>query len=296
MQRKPRGCNLGVIISETYSLKAGDGIRLHIRIKGRMGRRPPVLYLHGGPGGGLNLAAFETYAGPFLEASFPVVYLHQRGVLRSRSHEKVPQSLSLHVQDIKTVVTFLIRRFRRPQVYLIGHSWGGFTGCAFMIRYPSTVAGFAAICPVVSFPNVQQELYAFVAGKVRAGTDPTANRELTSIGPPPYPDIDDFIRLQGLGIEAMGDPYRHIRTDDLTKHTGYSIDRDNCLAVQTEIAAMLWPELYTCDLTRSLERLAIPVLMIACDRDGAVPQTSVEKAFGAYGRGCSGVDKQWRCA
>jgi pimeloyl-ACP methyl ester carboxylesterase len=282
-----------VNLFETYYLKTGDGIRLHIRIKGRMGRRPPVLYLHGGPGGGLNLAAFETYAGPFLETSFPVAYLHQRGVLRSMGHEKVPQRLSLHIQDISTVVSFLIRRFRQPRVYLIGHSWGGYTGCAFMIHDPSKVAGFVAICPVVNFPNLQQELYAFVASKVRAGTDPTANRELTSIGKPPYPDIDDFIRLQGLGIEAMGDPYRYIEADDLVEHTGYSIDRDHCLAVQTQIAATLWPELYTQDLTPPLEMLSTPMLIIACDRDGAVPQASVEKAFCAYGRGCSGVDKQW---
>jgi proline iminopeptidase len=282
-----------VNLSETHFVTATDSIRLHIRIKGRKADRPPLLYLHGGPGGGLNLAAFETYAGPFLESYFPVAYLHQRGVLRSQGPGKTHQSLALHIQDIQTVVTFLRGRFQQPRIYLLGHSWGGFTGCAYLIRYPSTVAGFVAICPVISFPHLQNELYALVTKAVAAGADPTAYQELASIGKPPYPDIDDFIRLQGLGAEAFGDPYRYIHVDDLNAHTGYAIDKDRCLAVQTQIAASLWPGLYTQDLTNFLAKSTTPLMMIACELDGAVPWTSVKMAFSAYGKSRSGVDKQW---
>jgi pimeloyl-ACP methyl ester carboxylesterase len=282
-----------VNFSETHYVTAVDGVRLHIRIKGRMENRPPLLYLHGGPGGGLNLAAFETYGGPSLESSFPVAYLHQRGVLRSQGPGKANQNLALHIQDIRTAVAFLRHRFQQPRVHLLGHSWGSFTGCAYLSRYASTVAAFVAICPVVSFPHIQQELYALVSETIGTRGDPTAHRELSSIGRPPYPDIDDFIRLQGLSAEALGDPYRYIVVGDLTEHTGYSIDGDHCLAVQTHIAASLWPELYTQDLTASLEELATPLLMIACGLDGAVPWTSAKRAFSAYGRSCPGAIKQW---
>jgi pimeloyl-ACP methyl ester carboxylesterase len=282
-----------VNLSETHYMTAVDGVRLHIRIKGRMADRPPLLYLHGGPGGGLNLAAFETCAGPYLETSFPVAYLHQRGVLRSQGPGKANQSLALYIQDIHTAVTFLRRRFQQPRVYLLGHSWGGFIGCAYLSLYASTVAGFVAICPVVSFPHVQQELYALVLKKTGTSGDPTAHRELSSIGRPPYPDIDDFIRLQGLNIETLGDPYRYISAGDLTEYTGYTLDGDHCLAVQTQIAASLWPELYMQDLTPTIEVMPTPLLMIACELDGAVPWTSVERAFSVYGRFCSCVIKQW---
>ena len=280
-------------LSESHDVTAVDGVRLHIRIKGGMEDRPPLLYLHGGPGGGLNLAAFETFAGPYLEPHFPVAYLHQRGVLRSRDPGTTNQSLALHIQDIRTVETFLRRRFRQNRFFLLGHSWGGFTGCAYLCRYSSAVAGFAAICPVVSFPHVQQALYELVAKIVETSGDPTARLELSSIGWPPYPDIDDFIRLQGLAAEALGNPYRFISARDLTDHTGYTMDTDHCLAVQTRIAASLWPELYTLDLTTSLEKLSTPLLMVACGMDGAVPLSSVERAFNAYGRSCPHVRKQW---
>jgi pimeloyl-ACP methyl ester carboxylesterase len=282
-----------VSLSEAHYLTAADGVRLHIRIKGTVEDRPPILYLHGGPGGGMNLAAFETCAGPHLEPCFPVAYLHQRGVLNSRSSEKINQSLPLHIEDIHTAVAFLRRRFQSPRIYLLGHSWGGFTACAYLIRNDSTVAGFVAICPVVSFPHVQQDLYELVSKNVGTSFDPAAHMELSSIGEPLYPDIDDFIRLQGLAVEAQGDPYRFISARDLSKNTGYSLDRDQCLADQTRIAASLWPELYTLDLTASLELLATPLLMIACERDAAVPLTSVEKAFSAYGRFNPGAVKQW---
>lgn len=280
-------------LSETHDVPAVDGIRLHIRLKGRWEDRPPLLYLHGGPGGGLNLAAFETCAGPYLERTFPVAYLHQRGVLRSRGPGKTNQSLALHIQDIRAAVTFLRRRFQHPRVYLLGHSWGGFTGSVYLSRHASTVAGFVAICPVVSFPHIQEELYALVSEKIGTRGDPTAHRELSSIGRPLYPDIDDFIRLQGLAVEIQGDPYRYITASDLAEHTGYSIDEDQCLAAQSQIAASLWPELYTLDLTAALEMLTTPLLMIACELDSAVPWTSVQKAFSAYGRAGPGVDKRW---
>jgi pimeloyl-ACP methyl ester carboxylesterase len=278
---------------EDHYVTAVDGIRLHLRIKGGPEDRTPVLYLHGGPGGGLNLAAFETYAGPYLEPHFPVAYLHQRGVLRSRGSAKTDHSLALHIQDIRAVTAFLRQRFQRPRVYLLGHSWGGFTGCAYLQRNASTVAGLVAICPVVSFPRVQQELYSLVSKKVWTGGDPTARKELASIGKPPYPDIDDFIRLQGLAVERLGDPYAYISVRDLAGHTGYDFDMDRCLAIQVQIAASLWSELYTLDLTPTLEKLGTPLLMMACGMDGAVPWTSVKSAFSAYGKSRPGVNKQW---
>ena len=280
-------------IFEDHDVTVVDGVRLHLRIKGGPEDRTPILYLHGGPGGGLNLAAFETYAGPFLESNFPVAYLHQRGVLRAQSPGKTDQSLTLHIEDIRAAATFLFRRFRRPRIYLLGHSWGGFTGFAYLDRFASAVAGFVAICPVVSFPHVQQALYHLVAKKIRAGGDPAARKELASIGTPPYPDIDDFIRLQGLAAEGLGDPYGYISIQDLAGHTGYDVDMDSSLTVQAQIAASLWTELYTLDFTPTLEKLTTPLLMIACGKDGAVPLTSMESAFSAYGKSRPGVTKQW---
>lgn len=280
-------------LHETHFLTADDGVRLYMRIKGRWGCRKPVLYLHGGPGGGLNLAAFETGAGPLLETRFPMAYLHQRGVLRSREPGKINQSLALHIRDIRTAVAFLRRRFRQPKVYFLAHSWGAFIGCAYLGRHASSVARWAAICPVFGIRRVQRELYARVAGHVAAGGDPLASRELASIGTPPYPDIDDFIRLQGLGAELWGDPYRYIVPAKLQAHTGYPLDMDDCLAVQAQIAAMLWQDLYRQDLTATLERLTTPVLMVAGEKDSAVPWTSVKKAFESYARSRPRIEKRW---
>jgi pimeloyl-ACP methyl ester carboxylesterase len=282
-----------VNLSQTHFVIADDGVRLHLRIKGKADCRIPVLYLHGGPGSGLNLAAFETLAGPILETWFPVAYLHQRGVLRSQGTGRINQRLSLHIRDIRSVVSFLRRRYQQRKVHLLAHSWGAFIGCAYLSRYASSVAKFVAICPVVSLRHVQQSLYALVSGHLATGGDPLAYRELASIGPPPYPDIDDFIRLQGLGAEIFGDPYRYIVPSELAEVTGYPLEVDDCLTVQSQIAATLWPSMSRKDLTASLERLTTPVLMIACDEDSAVPWTSVEKAFQAYARRRPEVDKRW---
>jgi pimeloyl-ACP methyl ester carboxylesterase len=282
-----------VNVFETHYVTADDGVRLHLRIKGRTDDRTPVLYLHGGPGGGLNLAAFETCAGPILETCFPVAYLHQRGVLRSQGPGKISQRLSFHIQDVRSAVALLSRRFQHSRVHLLAHSWGAFIGCAYLGRYAPSVARFAAISPVVSLRHIQQDLYALVADHVATADDPSTRQELASIGAPPYPDMDDFVRLQGLATEFLGDPYRYIVPSDLISHTGYHMDVDDCLAVQSQIAAALWPELYQQDLTAALETLTPPVLMITGDQDSAVPWTAVKKAYKAYARCRPLVEKRW---
>jgi pimeloyl-ACP methyl ester carboxylesterase len=280
-------------LSESHEMTAADGIRLHVRIRGKNSGRPPLLYLHGGPGGALNLAAFETCAGPFLENTFPVAYLHQRGVLRSKGHDGKEQRLRLHIQDIREVVAFLCHRFQQRRVHLLGHSWGGFVALAYLARYASTVARVVAICPLVSFPDAQRDLYEMVSRRVLATGDGSERQELASIGMPPYPDIDDFIRLQGLGAELYGDPYRYLVPDRLSDYTGYRLEPFHCLGVQTRIAAALWPQLYRADLTRCIRHLSTPLMMMACSLDTAVPWTSVERAFTAYAERSPNTEKRW---
>jgi pimeloyl-ACP methyl ester carboxylesterase len=281
-----------VRLSESHFVTADDGVHLYTRIKGEAGRTP-ILYLHGGPGSGLNLAAFETFAGPLLEPLFPVAYLHQRGVLRSQGPGRIPQRLFQHINDIRTVLTFLCRRFNKRKVHLLAHSWGAFAACAYLGRYASMVARLVAIAPVISIHHIQQELYKVVSEHPAAGDDPLVGRELADIGNPPYPDIDDFIRLQGLASELFGDPYRYMNPRELEKYTGYHLDVDQCLSVQTQIAQMLWPDLYRQDLTATIERLTPPLMMLAGDRDSAVPWTAVRKAFEAYAIRHRGVEKRW---
>lgn len=280
-------------IFETHYVRGGGGTRLHVRIKGRVGSRPPLLYLHGGPGGGVNLAAFETYAGPLLEPFTPVAYLHQRGVLCSEDPGIKEQTLGRHLQDIRAVVAFLCERFQTRHVYLLGHSWGGFTGFLYLTRYERTIARFVALSPVVSFPDIQKDLYDRVSAQVISAGDATARLESASIGPPPYPDIDDFIRLQGLAVDIYGDPYAHIIPGELASHTGYELDMDHLLAVQTAVARALWPALYRHDMTADFSSARTPLFMIAGRLDCAVPWISSEKAFKKYATLHSGVVKRW---
>jgi pimeloyl-ACP methyl ester carboxylesterase len=56
---------------------------------------------------------------------------------------------------------------------------------------------------------------------------------------------------------------------------------------------MLWPDLYRQDLTATTERFTSPLMMLACDRDSAVPWTAVRKAFQAYAGRHTGVEKRW---
>lgn len=280
-------------ICEKHFVRGGEDTRLYVRIKGLKRARPPLLYLHGGPGSGINLAAFEIYAGPLLERYIPVAYLHQRGVLYSEEPGAKKQTLFQHIEDIRAVVAFLCERFETRHVYLLGHSWGGFTGFLYLAQYEQTIAGLVTLSPIVSFPDTQQDLYDLVSAQVLSARDASARRELELIGPPPYTDIDAFIWLQGLAVEIYGDPYAHIIPGELTTHIGYELDMDRLMAVQTGVARALWPELFRLDLTADLLSAATPLLMITGRLDAAVPWVSSEKAFKQYGKHSPRVRKRW---
>jgi proline iminopeptidase len=76
-----------------------NGIRHWVRTAGDLRGRPPLVVLHGGPGG--TIYDFERLTGPALERLIPVVYYEQRGSGRSDRPPDGAYSMPLLVQDLE---------------------------------------------------------------------------------------------------------------------------------------------------------------------------------------------------
>lgn len=112
-----------------------NGIRLWYRVAGTSApNTPPVIYLHGGPGGTSH--DFATLAGPRLEPSLRMVYLDQRGSGRSERPWDNTYSLDLLVEDVEG----LRRILGVPQIALMGHSFGGLLALEYAAKYPEHVS------------------------------------------------------------------------------------------------------------------------------------------------------------
>lgn len=121
-----------------------NGVRQWVRVAGPERQTPPLIIVHGGPGG--NLWTFERTVGERLEADRPVVYWEQRGCGRSDLPARPDDySIPLLVSDLYGVIQALgIERCS-----LLGFSFGAELALELTLTHPAHVDRLVLQCPSV---------------------------------------------------------------------------------------------------------------------------------------------------
>ena len=125
------------------------GIKQYIQIKGNDDSKPVLLFLHGGPGGSL-LQKSDQISGK-LRQHFVVVHWDQRETGETLKLNKSPQPLTLRLfyNDTHDIIDTLLKKFKKPKLYLAGYSWGSVLGFYMADKYPGLLYAYIAISPVV---------------------------------------------------------------------------------------------------------------------------------------------------
>lgn len=127
------------------------------RIAGTEHSVPPLLIIHGGPGG--NVYNFERTIGPRLEAFAPVIYFEQRGCGRSEPPPSPDDySLSILTADLEA----LCQALGLDKVIPLGFSFGGELALEFALAYPARVDGLILQAP--SFGDRRSGAYVQLNG------------------------------------------------------------------------------------------------------------------------------------
>lgn len=116
---------------------------------------PILLYLHGGPGDSC-LPLIEKYNLSLAE-SFTLVVLEQRGAGLSyyKFSKSENLSISTFVDDIYEFSKYLLGRFKKKKLYILGHLWGSVLGIKFIEKYPHLVQAYLGCGQVV---NMEENL------------------------------------------------------------------------------------------------------------------------------------------
>jgi len=170
-----------------------NGLNQRIIIRGSDTTKPILLYLHGGPGD--PEFPFVHKFNPGIEDLFVVCYWDQRGSCLSYSKDIPPETMTLSqfVDDAGKVSEYLIHRFKRSKIYLLGHSWGTMLGAFTANKYPAYYYAFIAVGQVGDQERSEKISYDFVLSRARELKDRKAVRTLEKIGPPPYADPKEAI-------------------------------------------------------------------------------------------------------
>ena len=133
----------------THEIFTIGGIKQYVQIKGKDDSKPILLFLHGGPGGSL-LQKADQITGK-LQEHFVVIQWDQRetGETLKLNKSLKPLTLSMFYTDTHDLIDTLLKKFKRPKLYLAGYSWG--TGLGFYIahKYPELLYAYIAISPVI---------------------------------------------------------------------------------------------------------------------------------------------------
>ncbi len=94
----------------------------------------PLIFLHGGPGGGL----IEDYRRYFDPEAYHVILFDQRGSGRSTPHAELEENTTWDlIKDIET----LREKFSVDKWYVFGGSWGSTLSLAYAISHPDRCLG-----------------------------------------------------------------------------------------------------------------------------------------------------------
>ena len=126
---------------------------------------PLLLFLHGGPGNAQIgwVAEFQKK----LEKEFIVVNWDQKGAGLSYNEDIhfEEMNLDIFVKELEEIVIFLIKKFKKKKIYLVGHSWGAIIGIHMINKRPDLFYKYISVCQPVNHQISDRISYNYVIKK-----------------------------------------------------------------------------------------------------------------------------------
>jgi pimeloyl-ACP methyl ester carboxylesterase len=257
-----------------------------VRIRGIGATNPVLLLIQQGPGLPMMNEArrFEHLLG--LEQAFTVVYWDQRGCGRSLRGPEEREGISIDamVSDTVSLLEWLRDRFGR-EVFVIGFSFGGAIGAYAAARRPDLVETLVAVGMDIDGVAAGNSAYDFALTTAVERGKRRAIRQLEAIGPPPHLKLKQFstrVRwASNFGGVTTHETYSSLARQLLTSMMGssdYSVrDIIRTTRGMAMTQAALLSDLASMDLTRSVTRLEVPVVLVQGRFDQVAPGDSAER-------------------
>jgi pimeloyl-ACP methyl ester carboxylesterase len=260
------------------------GVPQWILVRGNSAKNPILLKLHGGPG----QAEMATVGlNRLLESDFVVVEWDQRGAGKSASSVEPVSAMNLEqiVSDTLELTEILLKRFDKPGLILVGHSWGGIVGLKAVQRRPDFYQAFVSTGQIANYAAGLEAGYDFLLLEAGRRNNTAALRDLRRIGHPPYDGADS---------KAKRETHLDLLMDfGGLWHSAAKFDRVGWMVSSVEYAwpeklrfplaadrafSMLLPDLIATDLSISVPAIQVPVYFAVGRFDYMAP-AQVSRAY-----------------
>ncbi len=204
---KPEKINSENGISIIKKIDAG-GINQYLIIRGIEKTKPVLLFLHGGPG--TPEFAYVKKHNPDLEKKFVVVHWEQRGAGKSYDKAIPAESMTVKqfVSDAKEVSEYLISKFQKEKIYLMGHSWGSFLGIHIIKSHPELFHCYFGVGQVVDQIKSETISFEWVNKQAQQKNDKFGLKKLARLALPKKEDSSkiwlDYLLVQRTLVDKYG--------------------------------------------------------------------------------------------
>lgn len=145
---------------------------------------PVLLILHGGPGSPDRPLVYKYNRE--LSKYFTVICWDQRMSGKSYHQHFKNETFTINTLlcDLKELVMYLCKRYKKDKIYLAGHSWGAHLGLLFASKYPQFVKYYIGTGQGISSSADEIDKYNFVKRKAKSYHDKNILRKLEKFGTP----------------------------------------------------------------------------------------------------------------
>jgi proline iminopeptidase len=256
------------------------GVPQAVILRGRDARLPLVLFVHGGPGTPETPMLLDLI--PALADHVIVAAWEQRGAGKSLSSHVPPESLTIAqmVRDLEEVSAWLLDRFDRDRLILMGHSWGTIPAMHGLARTPERYAAYVGIGQIGDPAEGERLLHEWLVAEARQRGDRRALADLAAIGPPRKGDYDGGYRARarlgrwitrwGGAIAGRSDLRPYVRAV-LTTPVYSAREKLDYLRGERFSLPLLWDEMQSHDLGVEVPRVEVPVFLFHGRHDRQTP-------------------------
>lgn len=265
------------------------GIEQYIIIRGADTTKPVMLFLHGGPGS--PEVPFLNHFNRDIENDFIMVYWEQRGAGKSYSKDIPVETMNLEqfISDTRELSWYLLKRFDREKIYVMGHSWGTLLGLLTVNRYPDLYYAYFGIGQVADQYKAEHVSLEWVKAQALEKGDKKAQKKLNELS---FPDsltgIDewvDYLMIERKYVNQFGGAMRNmksmlpmikmvINTKEYTFSDKLNYMNSNMFSIKN-----LWLEVVNNNLYLSIDSIQIPVYIFQGIYDYQTPYSVASDFF-----------------
>lgn len=271
-----------------------NGDRQNIHIRSNVPDGPVLLFVHGGPGV-CDRSWVMPIQSQYLADSCVMVCWDQRmaGKNYRDKNKDLPMTLEQQVEDMHAVVLYLLKRFDKEKLYIVGHSWGSILSLLYLPKYSETIAAYVGMGQFVDGDRNEKLSYDFVLNYAKEHNNKKAITDLERIGEPISGlysgGMDSLMVQRDYMTKFGGGAYKHkegiiksVIVPFLTSGE-YNVVRDLYRYYKGSFYCLnqLWPQIVRLRYSVSVTRLDVPVYLFQGDHDKNTPTVLAREWFDA---------------